>query len=335
MQVFMLCPFYRYIDKRAAYALPPEILTYGDIFYISVPVPIFSQFNFSDAFIVLVVKIYYLISIVNIFKAICLLILFILFVLVGLATADARPNLHYDLINPADGRNYGCPEKGWRYDRNTMNRLIQEGRIIWPDNPDGRPRKKSFLNELSDNLPGFSSVFSTGVYTNTATKEIGGLFNKYLFDFPKPVEVIKQLVSQVSNTDDIILDFFSGSATTAHAVMQLNAEDGGNRRFILVQLPELCDEKSEAYKTGYKNICEIGKERIRRAGKMLKDALESSGLFVRAMKRHQDQHDSLEGFAYAEWEESPEVINAKKEMGRDVVEDTSICSFRKATRPTR
>ena len=189
--------------------------------------------------------------------------------MVGLATADARPNLHYDLINPADGRNYGCPEKGWRYDRNTMNRLIQEGRIIWPDNPDGRPRKKSFLNELSDNLPGFSSVFSTGVYTNTATKEIGGLFNKYLFDFPKPVEVIKQLVSQVSNTDDIILDFFSGSATTAHAVMQLNAEDGGNRRFILVQLPELCDEKSEAYKTGYKNICEIGKERIRRAGKKI------------------------------------------------------------------
>lgn len=234
--------------------------------------------------------------------------------MVGLATADARPNLHYDLINPADGRNYGCPEKGWRYDRNTMNRLIQEGRIIWPDNPDGRPRKKSFLNELSDNLPGFSSIFSTGVYTNTATKEIGGLFNRYLFDFPKPVEVIKQLVSQVSNTDDIILDFFSGSATTAHAVMQLNAEDGGNRRFILVQLPELCDEKSEAYKAGYKNICEIGKERIRRAGKMLKDALESSGLFVRAMKRHQDQHDSLEGFAYAEWEESPDVINAKKEM---------------------
>lgn len=234
--------------------------------------------------------------------------------MVGLATADARPNLHYDLINPADGRNYGCPEKGWRYDRNTMNRLIQEGRIIWPDNPDGRPRKKSFLNELSDNLPGFSSIFSTGVYTNTATKEIGGLFNRYLFDFPKPVEVIKQLVSQVSNTDDIILDFFSGSATTAHAVMQLNAEDGGNRRFILVQLPELCDEKSEAYKAGYKNICEIGKERIRRAGEKLKDTLESSGLFVRAAKRYQDQHGSFEGLTYAEWEESPDVINAKKEM---------------------
>ena len=193
--------------------------------------------------------------------------------MVGLATADARPNLHYDLINPADGINYGCPAKGWRYDRNTMNRLIQEKRIIWPDNPDGRPRKKAFLNELSDNLPGFSSLFSSGVYTNTATKEIGAIFNGYLFDFPKPIQIVKQLISQVTDVDDIILDFFSGSATTAHAVMQLNAEDGGNRRFILVQLPEVCDEKSEAYKAGYRNICEIGKERIRRAGKKIAETL--------------------------------------------------------------
>src|SRR5699024_11610992 len=117
-----------------------------------------------------------------------------------------------------------------------------------------------------------------------------------VFDFPKPVDLIKTM-SQIAASDKnaIILDFFSGSATTAHAVMQLNAEDGGNRRFILVQLPELCDEKSEAYKAGYKNICEIGKERIRRAGKKLKDTLESSGLLVRTMKSHQDQHGTLEG----------------------------------------
>ena len=170
--------------------------------------------------------------------------------MVGLATIDARPNLHYDLINPANGINYGCPEKGWRYDRNTMSRLISENRIIWPDDPSGRPRKKSFLNELSDNLPGFSSVFNMGVFTNTATKEIGALLNGYWFDFPKPTEIIKQLISQVTKENDVVLDFFSGSATTAHAVMQLNAEDGGNRRFILVQLPEVCDEKSEAYKAG-------------------------------------------------------------------------------------
>lgn len=195
--------------------------------------------------------------------------------MVGLATADARPNLHYDLINPADGINYGCPPKGWRYDRNTMKRLIDEGRIIWPDDPEGRPRKKSFLNEISEVLPGYSSVFGDGIYTNTATKELFSIFQAHYFDFPKPVEVIKQLIEQVTEPDDIVFDFFSGSATTAHAVMQLNAEDGGNRRFILVQLPEVCDEKSEAAKAGYANICEIGKERIRRAGKKLMQQVTS------------------------------------------------------------
>lgn len=98
--------------------------------------------------------------------------------------------------------------------------------------------------------------------------------NKF-FDFPKPVSLLKEFILGATiftkNEGDIILDFFSGSATTAHAVMKLNAEDGGNRKFIMVQLPELTDEKSEAYKAGYKNICEIGKERIRRAGKKIKE----------------------------------------------------------------
>ena len=185
--------------------------------------------------------------------------------MVGLATADARPNLHYDLINPVDGVNYGCPPKGWRYDKKTMKRLIDEDRIIWPDTPDGRPRKKAFLNELSDNLPGFSSIFGSGIYTNTATKEITELFEGHWFDFPKPVEVVKQLIKQVTGPEDIILDFFSGSATTAHAVMRQNAEDGFHRKFILVQLPEPCDENSESCRAGFSNLCGIGKERIRRA----------------------------------------------------------------------
>lgn len=102
------------------------------------------------------------------------------------------------------------------------------------------------------------------------TKELTDL--KIPFDFAKPSELIKYLISIVdSNKGATILDFFSGSATTAHAVMQLNAEDGGHRKFIMVQLPELCDEKSEAYKAGYPNICEIGKERIRRAGRKIKE----------------------------------------------------------------
>lgn len=234
--------------------------------------------------------------------------------MVGLATADARPNLHYDLINPTDGTNYGCPTRGWRYDRNTMKRLIEEDRIIWPETPYGRPRKKAFLNELSDNLPGYSSIFDGGVYTNTATKEITALFNGHWFDFPKPTELVKQFINQITTLDDIILDFFSGSATTAHAVMRLNAEDGGNRRYILVQLPEACDEKSEAFKAGYKNICEIGKERIRRAGNKMKSALQEEGLAIRAMKNYKDEQGTLEGFAYSEWEENPNVINAKKSM---------------------
>ena len=192
--------------------------------------------------------------------------------MVGLATKDARPNLHYDLINPQDGINYGCPEKGWRYDKNSMAKLIESKRILWPDTPHGRPRRKAFLSELSDdNLPGFSSIIENGVFTNTATKEIHALLDGHWFDFPKPSILIKDFLQQTTFSDSIILDFFSGSATTAHAVMQLNAEDGGNRKFIMVQLPELTDENSEAYKAGYKTICEIGKERIRRAGKKIKE----------------------------------------------------------------
>ena len=97
------------------------------------------------------------------------------------------------------------------------------------------------------------------------------LFDERMFDYAKPVSFVRKILSYDKNKESIILDFFSGSATTAHAVMQLNAEDSGNRKFIMVQLPEICDEKSEAYKAGYKNICEIGKERIHRAGKKIKD----------------------------------------------------------------
>lgn len=121
---------------------------------------------------------------------------------------------------------------------------------------------------------------SCGVNTNeSAVKELDGMDLSQYFDYPKPTSLIKALCSMVCkfDRDSLILDFFSGSATTAHAVMQLNAEDGGKRKFIMVQLPEVTDEKSEAFKAGYKNICEIGKERIRRAGKKIK---EETGLMA-------------------------------------------------------
>jgi len=197
--------------------------------------------------------------------------------MVGLATEDLRPNLHYNLINPDTGVNYGCPAKGWRYDKNTMQKLIEENRILWPKRQNGRPRKKSFLSELSEILPGFSSIIKQGIYTNTATNELFSLFGYHCFDFPKPSDLLIELLSQTTEQDDIVLDFFSGSATTAHAVIKLNANDNGNRRFILVQIPEKTNEGSEAAQAGLSNIFQIGKERIQLAGKKIK---EDAGLLA-------------------------------------------------------
>ena len=129
-------------------------------------------------------------------------------------------------------------------------------------------KKKNYLPECPPNFIDKSVGVDT---TEQAGKDLENLFNVDVFDYPKAVSLLTYLLEFKGNKEDIVLDFFSGSATTAHAVMQLNAEDGGNRKFIMVQLPEACDEKSEAYKAGYKNICEIGKERIRRAGKKIKE----------------------------------------------------------------
>lgn len=190
--------------------------------------------------------------------------------MVGLATADRRPNLHYDLVDPATGINYGCPKMGWRYDRNTMSKLIAEKRVLWPSSPEGRPRRKAFVEDLSSEQTGYSSIIGKDIYTRNGTSDVEVLFNQRVMDFPKPVALIEELIEQANVcSSEIVLDFFSGSATTAHAVMKLNAEDGGNRKFIMVQLPESCDEKSEPFKAGYRTIAEVGKERIRRAGRVV------------------------------------------------------------------
>jgi len=191
--------------------------------------------------------------------------------MVGLATADRRPNLHYNLINPVTKINYGCPKMGWRYEPKTMNRLMAENRILWPGDPNGRPRRKAFSDEFESLYTGFSTIIGEKWFTKDGTADIEELFGKRVMDFPKPTKLIAEILEQGDLHNEIILDFFSGSATTAHAVMQLNAKDGGNRQFVMVQLPERCDEKSEAFKAGYKNIAEIGKERIRRAGKKIKE----------------------------------------------------------------
>lgn len=180
----------------------------------------------------------------------------------------------YPIKNPKTNVIY-YPPKGriWAYNKNTLQKLIADNRIKFGLNDDSSPKRKLFYRERinrGDVLTPSSILLDAGT-TQLGTTEIIELFqSKKIFDYPKPTILLTRLMRFGITKDSIILDFFSGSATTAHACMQLNAEDGGNRKFIMVQLPEKTDEKSEAFKAGYKNICEIGKERIRRAGDKIK-----------------------------------------------------------------
>lgn len=171
------------------------------------------------------------------------------------------------------------PRKQWVWSQERLQNAINNNEVEFNLQKDGTysVRSKAYLRDENGKMRrGKPLSLMTGPFNQEGTKEIRSLFEgKSIFDFTKPTQLIKKFLSlQINDSDDtdfIVLDYFSGSATTAHAVMQLNSEDGGNRKFIMVQLPEKTDEKSEAFKAGYKNICEIGKERIRRAGKKIKE----------------------------------------------------------------
>jgi len=158
----------------------------------------------------------------------------------GLATKEQRPNLHYELIDPDSGLLYPPPNKGWRFDSKTMSKKISEGRVLFPTNPEGRPRQKMFLNEMTSTTKTLSSVI-TDYNTGDGTKEINALLGSGIFDFPKPSSLIGFLIEQVSNSNDIILDSFAGSGTTAHAVLNMNKQEGGNRKFILIEMEDYAE----------------------------------------------------------------------------------------------
>ena len=161
----------------------------------------------------------------------------------------------------------------WRFKRETYDRLFADDRIVFPRDGQGKPRYKLFLSEKIAEGVLANTWFDNVASNQEGSREIKAIFGSLLFDNPKPVGLLTRLLELGSKTESVILDFFSGSATTAHAVMQLNAEDDGKRKFIMVQLDEKTEENSEAYKAGYQNICEIGKERIRRAGEKIKEDL--------------------------------------------------------------
>ncbi len=179
----------------------------------------------------------------------------------------------YEITTPS-GRKV-LPPSGycWRLDKKTFEQYVKDNRIWFGSDGNNVPSIKRFITEVKQGMTPMTVWKYTEVgHSQDAAQKLKRLFDgKAFFDYPKSVELIKRCLQLYTDNHCYVLDFFSGSATTAHAVMQLNAEDGGHRKFIMVQLPEETDEKSEAYKAGYKNICEIGKERIRRAGTKIEE----------------------------------------------------------------
>ena len=174
----------------------------------------------------------------------------------------------YEIITPSGRRVLPPSGYSWRFSENKTQELIADNRVWFGSSGSGVPRYKRFLSEVKDGVTPMTVWKYTDVgHSQDATKEVKDLFDGVAyFDYPKPVKLIKQLASLCTDGNDIVLDFFSGSGTTAHAVTELNAEDGGNRQWICVQLGERTDEKSEAFKAGYYTIADISRERIRRAG---------------------------------------------------------------------
>ncbi len=189
-----------------------------------------------------------------------------------LVASGERSNGHFVVTSPKTGKQFDVPAgKHWVYSQENLLRLVEDNQIWFGEDGNSFPRKKRFLTDVQDGRKSSTLWLSNEVgHNQIATREVKALFDdKKIFDFPKPVDYIGQMLNILSDDDSIVLDFFSGSGTTAHAVMKINAEKNENRKFIMVQLPELTDMNSEAYKNGYINLCQLGRERISRAAKSI------------------------------------------------------------------
>ena len=184
-------------------------------------------------------------------------------------------NYDYSITTPSGRVVNPPPSRSWRTSKENFEKLVADNRVWFGASGNNVPSIKKFLSEVKQGITPSTIWFREEVGDNQeAAKNIRNLFDSPPFDTPKPVRLLERMINLSLNSDGIVMDFFSGSGTTAHAVMQLNAEDGGSRRFICVQLPEETDEKSEARKAGFDTIAEIAKERIRRAGRQISDGLQ-------------------------------------------------------------
>ena len=193
-----------------------------------------------------------------------------------LSVGPAIENNIYEITTPSGRKVLPPSGYSWRLNKERFKEFLNDNRIWFGETGNNVPSIKRFLSEVKSTVtPMTIWKYQDVGHSQSASQELKKLFDeKAFFDYPKPVNFIQRMLELYSNADSIIMDFFSGSGTTAHAVMQLNAEDGGNRRFICVQLPEETDEKSEARKAGFDTIAEIAKERIRRAGRQISDGLQ-------------------------------------------------------------
>ena len=189
------------------------------------------------------------------------------------ASPEQRPNLCYEIVNPTTKEHIIPTRKAWRSSKEVFEKYVKDNLVWW--GKDGRASVPSIKRFLSEARGGMTPInfwdHEFAGNTDDANAEIKSLFGSKVFDTPKPTLLLMRMLQIATDTRSVVIDFFSGGATTAHAVMKQNAEDGGKRKFIMVQLPEVCAPDSEAAKAGYRNICEIGKERIRRAGEKIKE----------------------------------------------------------------
>jgi adenine-specific DNA-methyltransferase len=191
-------------------------------------------------------------------------------------TRDERPNLGYSITNPHTGKSFSHPTNSWKYNEEKFLDMLADNRFYWGKNNDQDfPRIKRFLSELPEGMVPVNlwKHSETGT-TDEGTKEVLELIGKNIFTFPKPTRLIQRMAQMTTSEGDIILDFFAGSGSTAHAIFDLNKKDLSNRKFICVQLPELCEEKGEAFKAGYKTIADVSKARILNASAKIKDEIK-------------------------------------------------------------
>ena len=179
--------------------------------------------------------------------------------------------LYFPITNPNTGEQFFPANNGnWRFNREKIERLISEDAIYFGKDGKQAPKLKRFLSEVKEGAT-WTSLWDFAPFNTSGSNEMGEIFdNSTLFENPKPIGLLEYIIELGSSPDAIVVDFFAGASTTAHAVMKKNAEDGGRRRFVMIQLPEPCAEDSEAFKAQYKTIAEVSKERIRRAGKQIK-----------------------------------------------------------------